>query len=220
MKVLILSCNTGQGHNAAARAVEKIFKERGIDCDLKDTLSFGKVSTSDVISNIYMKMTSNIPWLFRMLYKAGDFVSSRRGQIPSPIYLANTKYANSLYHYIMKNNYDIVLCPHLFPAEAVTYIKRHYNPPITTGFIATDYSCTPFTEETEMDWYFIPHKDISSEYIKKGVPEKKIIPTGIPVLSKFRNKTDKMMARKFLRLGQDSEIFLIMTGSMGFWKYY
>lgn len=216
MKVLILSCNTGQGHNAAATAIAEEFSARGIECTIQDTLAFGKNSTSNVISDGYMKMTAKVPWLFHMVYKAGDFVSAKLSFLPSPIYIANSKYAKPLYQFIVENEYDQVICPHLFPAEALTYIKKHYNPSITTSFVATDYTCTPFTEECKPDWFFIPHKDLIDEYAKKGIPEEKLIPLGIPVLKKFTTRTPKKTARKTLGIQEDSRVFLIMTGSMGF----
>lgn len=41
MKILILSCDTGQGHNSAARAVEEAAGRRSIPCCLANPLSFG-----------------------------------------------------------------------------------------------------------------------------------------------------------------------------------
>ena len=42
MKVLILSCNTGGGHNSAAKAIKEAFDERGHYCCVMDALSFGQ----------------------------------------------------------------------------------------------------------------------------------------------------------------------------------
>ena len=38
MRVLILSCNTGQGHNAAGKAIQETFAGRGIECQMMDAL--------------------------------------------------------------------------------------------------------------------------------------------------------------------------------------
>lgn len=40
MKVLIMSCDTGEGHNSAARALVGAFNRRNIDCTLIDPLVF------------------------------------------------------------------------------------------------------------------------------------------------------------------------------------
>lgn len=44
--------------------------------------------------------------------------------------------------------------------------KGYELPP--TVFVGTDYTCIPFTEETECDYYVIPAKDLEKEYIKRG----------------------------------------------------
>ena len=40
LKVLILSCSTGQGHNTAAEAVREALEARGAECVLLDPFSF------------------------------------------------------------------------------------------------------------------------------------------------------------------------------------
>ena len=36
MRVLILSCNTGEGHNSCGRAIQEAFRGQGIDCEMVD----------------------------------------------------------------------------------------------------------------------------------------------------------------------------------------
>ena len=46
MKALILSCNCGEGHNSAGKALAEQFAHRGIPFALQDTLSFDSERTS------------------------------------------------------------------------------------------------------------------------------------------------------------------------------
>lgn len=214
MKVLILSCNTGQGHNTAGKAVREELLRRGIPCKMLDTLRFGRPKTSGRASKVYVKTTTSFPAAFGLAYKAGGVISSSHRK--SPIYLANTFYSQKLYDYIKKEGYDCIVMPHLFPAEAVTYIRRHYPFRPACFFVATDYTCIPFTEETEMDRYFIPSKELACEYIDRGIPESKLVVTGIPVSKKFRSRKEKLETRRGLGIGTDGPVVLVMTGSMGF----
>lgn len=61
--------------------------------------------------------------------------------------------------------------PHLYPAETITYMKKHNMLPVKAVAIGTDYTCIPFWEETNCDYYIIPHEDLADEYIKRGVPK-------------------------------------------------
>ena len=40
MKILILSCGTGEGHNSAAKAVYDNLKGKNTECEIRDVLSF------------------------------------------------------------------------------------------------------------------------------------------------------------------------------------
>ncbi|MEG2769299.1 MAG: glycosyltransferase, partial [Oscillospiraceae bacterium] len=80
----------------------------------------------------------------------------------------------------------------------------------------TDYTCIPFWGEPEMDAFFAPHKDLVDECVEKGIKREKVVVTGIPVSMRFYDKPTKKAARETLSLPQDKEIYLVMTGSMGF----
>ena len=214
MKVLILSCNTGQGHNAAGRALQEEFTRRGITCRMLDALRFAKPKTSRRASRIYVKTTTSFPDVFGAAYKVAGAVSSSRRK--SPVYFANTFYGKALYRFIKKNEYDCIVMPHLFPAEAMTYIRRHFDRTIPCYGIATDYTCIPFWEETELDYYFVPPLRAGESFLEKGIPAEKLITTGIPVSAKFWEKTDRKEARERLHLPMEKTVFLVMTGSMGY----
>lgn len=215
MRALILSCNTGGGHNAAGKALEEALTRRRIDCEMKDTLAFGSPKTSQRVSGTYINITRTAPKLFGTLYRAGSIISNPK--LKSPVYLANTFYAEKLRRYILDHQFDTVLCPHLFPAEALTYLRAHKRlPNVRVYGVATDYTCTPFWEETDIDRFFIPSKELRPEYEDKGFAPERLIETGIPVMSRFRQKTDRMQARKALGIPCEGRIYLCMTGSMGF----
>lgn len=186
MKVLILSTGTGEGHNSAGKAILEQFQKRGISCDMADVLAFASERAAGYGRRIYVWSTVKATGVFKRAYKAGQAITSSRRK--SPIYYANALYAQKLYNYIVDNQYDTVVMPHLFPAEALTYMLRKHKcrPDIHTYFVGTDYTCIPFTEETEADYYFIAHEELVEEYVQKGIPRDKLVPTGIPVSDCFR----------------------------------
>lgn len=51
LKILILSCNTGSGHNSAAAAIAEYAKTQGVTCDIMDALAFTSEHFSKMISN-------------------------------------------------------------------------------------------------------------------------------------------------------------------------
>lgn len=218
MKVLILSTGTGEGHNSAGKAVLEQFRKRGISCEMADVLAFASEKAASYGRRIYVWSTVKATRVFKGAYRAGRAITSARRK--SPVYYANALYAEKLYHYIVDNGFDTVVMPHLFPAEALTYMLRKHEcrPDIQTYFVGTDYTCIPFTEETEADYYFIAHEELLDEYMKKGIPREKLIPAGIPVSDCFRNLPSREEAREALGMAQEGHCILIMTGSMGYGK--
>lgn len=218
MKILILSCNTGEGHNSSAKAIKIHMDKLCLDSEIKDTLSIASPAISNMVSKAYNYSIKGK--LFYNLYSIGDFVSNHLTWVKSPIYYANKLYAGKLYKHICRYNYDAIIAVHLFAAEALTAIKRGHKLSIPTLFVMTDYTCIPFINETELDMYAIPHQELIDEFASKGIPEKKIIVTGIPI-----NITDVSLPKSEARDKVNSTFgwtescgnwFMIMGGSMGF----
>ncbi len=214
MKALILSTNTGGGHNAAGRAVLEALRARNVEARMRDILLFSGKKSSKVVCDTYVNLTTKAPALFGLAYQAGKFISTSK--FKSVVYYANKPAARRLACYIEKNGFDTVLMPHLFPAETLTAARKNYGLSVKSYAIATDYTCIPFWEETEPDIFFIPHEDLREEFMKKGIPGEKLVVTGIPVARRFTVRRPRQEARQRLGLPQEGRLFLIMTGSMGF----
>ena len=106
MKVLILSCATGEGHNSAAQAIREYFKLHKIECEVVDTLSLISPAASQTASDLYIFSTRTR--LFKLLYHAGTIVSDYKSK--SPVYFANKLYCGKLLEYIKINEYDTIIC--------------------------------------------------------------------------------------------------------------
>ncbi|MBQ8955104.1 MAG: glycosyltransferase [Clostridia bacterium] len=213
MKILILSCNTGGGHNTAAKAVKEEAEREGHEAVIMDYLAFANQMTSDLISNSYIGMARYSPHFFGMIYRAGMAVSTTRHL--SPLYYINIPIAKRLETYLAENPFDGIVMTHLFAAEGFSYLKRR-GVALPVGIaIATDYTCQPFWEDLECDYYILPHEDLTDEYVARGLPRSQLRAFGIPVSSQFGRDETRCDARKMLDLPEDEPLFLVMGGSMG-----
>ncbi len=214
MKVLILSCSTGEGHNSAAQAIYKEFKAEHDEVIKKDFLSlYKKRKKQDFFSSCLNIITKKTPKVFGVLYKAGAFYSSTK--ITSPIYVMNGFYKKDLKRFILENNIDCIVSTHLYAMECISHLKKREEINIKCYAVLTDYTCIPFLEETRQDGYFIPHKFLINEMVDHGIEKEKLYPTGIPVDEKFNDRLSKEEARKKLKLDLNKKIILIMTGGIG-----
>ncbi len=213
MNILILTCRTGDGHNAAAYAMAEEFERRGWTYEVADPIGIRSKKASEAVCSWYNGIIRRTPKVFGAFYHAGRAVSSL--PVKSPVYLANKSYAKRILYYVEKGGFDAVLSTHLFGMEALTALKRKHLLQVPTYGIMTDYTCIPFFAETELDEYYSPHPDLKGEMAAKGLPAQRIVSTGIPVSAKFHTSVTKAEAREALGMPRDKKIAVIMTGGVG-----
>ncbi len=213
MRVLVLSCNTGGGHNSAAYAIKDYFDAKGAECDIRDALAFISKSSSNLVSNGHVLLYKKSPKLFGAVYRFVENHPTREND-RSLIYDFLTLGAKALKEFLSKNQYDEIICTHVFAGMMATATKRKYISDLKIHLVATDYTCTPGTTEIDADSFFIPHKGLIYEYVLSGVPSAKIVPSGIPVRSRFYESIGQNTAKRMLNL-PNKKIVLLMCGSMG-----
>ena len=213
MKVLLLSCSTGEGHNSAAFALQEELESRGVDCVLADPVAFGSEKARKAVANTYNNIIKKVPAAFGMLYKVGDWYSAH--ELPSPIYYANSLYADNLCAFIEEQGFDLVVCTHLYAMEAMTCIHKKGMLSVPCYGVLTDYTCIPFFSDTQLTGYFIPHEELKQEVAAQGIPAERIFCTGIPVSPRFNQSMTRQEARNYLLLEQDRQLILVMTGGVG-----
>ncbi|MEA5059922.1 MAG: glycosyltransferase [Candidatus Pelethousia sp.] len=214
MKILILTCNTGEGHNASARAIKEVFESQGCACDIVDSLSLISERASLLISNWHTKIYRHLPKMFEAGYSYTErhpalLAAKRRNKLTISPGVTN------LYKLLVRGGYDAIICVHVFSATAVSKMRRKFKTTIPSYFVATDYTCSPSVAESGMDLYFIPHGGLLSEFHACGLPAPALAPVGIPIRQAFYEKVAKGPAKALLGLPPDKRNVLLMCGSMG-----
>lgn len=211
MKVLILSCGTGGGHNACARYVEEELKENNIDSQFRDFFEIVNIKGKELSEKLYLSSLGMNGEIFKNVYRLGEIYSKTK--MTSPVYLVNKLHKKALYKYIVENEFDLVVVSHLFPALTLTAINKDKNlKKIPFIAIATDYEPCPFFEEAEEDFLII-QKGLEEKFIAKGIDKKRLINSGIPVSSRFLKEAKNIRNELGIK---NEKVILIMLGSMGF----
>ena len=213
MDALILSCSTGGGHNQAGYAVKEELEHRGHRVTMLDPYELVGKNVDQMVGNGYIRIAQRVPHLFGVLYMLGD--GYRRLPIHSPVYAVNMAMLNKMRQYLQTHTYDVILFPHLYPGEILTYMKSKGISVPKTIFIATDYVCIPFTEEIDCDYYVTPAKELNHDFIRRGIPEEKLISVGIPTKQAFLSPMKKEEAIAQLGLDSRKRYLLLSGGSIG-----
>lgn len=208
MRVLVLSANTGAGHNSAAAAIEEALLARGEICEIVDSLAFISERVSDFISWGHSYVYRKFPRLFGAGYRFEENHSVRF------IYDQCAKGAPALQRKL-NEGWDAVVCVHVFSGMMMTELRRRAGKSLPCVFVATDYTCSPGVSELDMDLFFIPHASLAGEFVRNGVPRERIVASGIPIRRAFYESVEKDEAKRVLGLPREGSMVMLSCGSMG-----
>ena len=214
MRVLILSCDTGGGHNICAKAIQEVFVENGHSCETADAISFVSEKLSKFMDWGHTTMYRHVPKLFRFGY---GFAEKHPAMLDddAAVYKLLTDGTGQLYSFIEAGQFDAIICTHVFSGLLLRQMQKEYPVKLKTAFVGTDYTCSPGTAKSELDYYFIPAASLKEEFIEQGVPAEKIVASGIPVRPEFYTASSKEEAKKKHGIDPCHTHLLMMCGSMG-----
>ncbi len=209
MRILILSANTGGGHNAAAYALQEELNTYGIPSDVEDCLRFISQKTSDFISWGHSYVYKHLPGVFGRVYRLEE-------QHPSAFIADGIALGASKYHaFLAERDYTAVVCVHVFASALVAEEQRKFGKSLPHYFVATDYTCSPGGGDAQADVWYIPDESLRDEFVRCGVPRERIVATGIPIRRDFHEPMEQDEMRRALGLPQDGRIVLLCCGSIG-----
>lgn len=214
MRILLLSCNTGEGHNSTARAIIQVLAARGVECDMNDSLAYLSEGASKFICNWHVRLYRYMPPVFDVGYRMLEHFKPKTDE-ETKLYRLFAIGAKKLAAQIQSREYDAIICTHVFAGMTLTEARREYGVRTPSFLVTTDYTCFPLTDQCQMDGYFLPNPAMKQEFLRYGAREDLMIPSGIPVRQEFYSRGDKRDARVRLKLPTGGKVLLLMGGSMG-----
>ena len=214
MRVLILTCNTGGGHNAVAAALAESFRRLGVSSDTADGLSFISQKASRFVSKWHTRFYRRYPKLYKAGYMSAENDAESNDR-DNPVYRYMARGARRLDRAIQDGGYDAVVCVHVIPAMMMTELRRQRETGPVFCFVATDYTCSPTVGGCTPDVCVIPHEELAEEFVSCGIARETLLAAGIPVRAVFRERGDRAAARSELALPPEGRHIVLMSGSIG-----
>ena len=214
MSTLILTCDTGEGHNSCAKAIKERYDAHGQECEIINPVQFVSERFSEFVTKVHIVIYRKFPNLFRVGYAYVNSHSkfTAKGSLP---YNILARGVDQLYAYILEKQNTSMICVHLLLMMMVSALQDKYAPECLTAFVATDYTRSPGLTDSNPDFCFIPDASLLEEFTCTHIDVSRIIPVGIPVRKQFYEKTDKTLAKKKLGISETADHILMMCGSMG-----
>jgi len=215
MRVLVLSVTAGYGHISTAKAIAEEFTARGAEISVEDLYYQISRLTYDIIDKGYLFSIRHFQRGFKHGYEQME--NSETTRKLASLFTSNRVIAGRLAKYLHEYMPDVILATHPFPGQVLNNLKSQGILNIPCIGVITDYCIHPGWEDCGKLEYIVTSSELLS-YIaqKKSIALEQLAPLGIPVRSMFRNKTDKLEARRRLDLDAHKHTVLLMGGSMGY----
>lgn len=218
MKVSVLSITVGQGHNATSKALARYMESQGHTVSILDTYKYLNPMIGLGVDKGYVFMGRFWPKLNGTIYQGAEKSNGRSDMKASFPWAFADLTKSKMLKYLEEEAPDVVVCPIVMTAIIMTVLREsgRMNRDIPVIGIVTDYSLHPFWEYTDCDTYVCANELMVPSMVHRGIPEQKIMPTGIPVDPKFSRSISREEARDRCGLDPEKYTVLLSAGGMGF----
>jgi len=212
-RVLILSAGSGQGHNQAARALEKaaINHVPSDNVRMLDSLDYTTESFKAIYSRYYIDTVKNAPTLWGWAFDWTD-VPWRNQNMREWFERIN---AQPLVNEIMSFKPDIIINTHFVPAAVTSNLSRHGKLNAHNSIVVTDFYAHATWLVRQFHRYFVAHEEERQQLSSYNIPLERISVSGIPVDPHFSEKKDPAQVRVQLGLVPDLPVVLLAAGAFG-----
>lgn len=201
MKVLILTGNTGGGHNSTALNIQDLCEKNGIETKIFDIVVMEEDIQKVLNNSLYDKVIKYVPDLYRLVYKSSN------NDLVKLLSRMSRPASNALFEMINEYKPDVIVSAHPISVQLIKRFRRkkyEINTPVVQ--IVTDFHPHKVYIDSCVDAYITGSDYTNFDIAKYGIPIYKTYSYGIPIKDKFISEYEI----------KHTNTILIMLGSMGF----
>jgi len=212
-KILSLSISKHTGHFRAAKSIEDAISMVDPTAEVLsiDAMQFFHPISSRIIDKIYFSSLEKMPSLWGSIYDKKDV----EGVLKPVQDFVNKSNFKKLGRLISSYRPQAIVCTQAFPCGLVAYYKRMTGCPIPLIATVTDFWPHRFWFYPEVDTYTIASDWAKVRFREFGVPDAKVVVTGIPIHPHFSDVIDKVATQRAYGLEPGILTVLVMGGSSG-----
>jgi UDP-N-acetylglucosamine:LPS N-acetylglucosamine transferase len=212
-RVLIVSANMGEGHNATGRALDQAVRARwpGVTVGWLDTLDAMGRGVGPVFRGIYVTNVRRTPWLYEFFYRA---VQRHRWFAKASKQFVGAWCGRRMAGHIGRFRPDLILCTYPLGSCGLAWLRRHRDLRTPTGAWVSDFSPHPFWVHAELDLNLVMH-EVALAPATEWVPAARVAVSAPPVVDVFR-PGDRTAARARHGLPAGGFVALVSCGAFGF----
>ncbi|PZS40583.1 MAG: hypothetical protein DLM62_02165 [Pseudonocardiales bacterium] len=212
-KLLVVSADIGEGHNATARAVEERARRLWPGCEIRriDTLDLMGPGVGPGFRWIYRVNVDTTPWLYDFFYRA---LWRYRWFAASSCRVVGVWSGIGLAPIIEEYCPDLVVSTYPLGTGGLDWIRRRGGLDVPVAAIISDFAPHPFWVYSEVDLHYVASQP-SLRAMYQARPDARGAVGAPPVVAAF-HPADKTTARRGCGLPEHGLIVLVSCGSLGF----
>ncbi len=216
--LIVHSSHTG-GHASAAKALEKAFREMGINAKQVNTLSYTDKSVAETqvkLSNFIFKWGKPIRAFFFRKSVEGSKLVKFLGNLALRFKAMHSK---KFINYLKEVKPKVIISTHSQTNAILSYLKERGEVNVPVLSVLTDYKTHIMWAQENISQYYVATENVRDQLVKFGVPKWKVKVTGIPIDPVFAKhsklEAKKAEFRKDLGLDPNVPTLMITAGSLG-----
>lgn len=217
-KILIFYGSYGGGHLSAARSIKEYIDENYSDTEtcIVDCIEYINKSLNKVTTKAYSGMAKNAHWVWKKVYYGAE--DGTFAKLNDKTQKVLSIKLNKL---IRSYKPDLIISTHPFSSHMCAVLKKKKKTNSKIATIITDYA--PHSQwlmyPAYIDYFFVAHDGMKENLLQRGIKEKQIKVTGIPLSNKFLANYDKSKILSEFDLSPKKRTTLFFAGGeQGFGK--
>ena len=215
-KILVLSVSAGSGHVRAAEALCAHARLDFSDLALRhrDLMQLVPSWFRKIYTDWYLRLASGLPEAWGWLYRKTDRepTNSLGGRLRR---LIQRLCAQALFTEIDDFSPDAIICTHFLPAELLASAINRGSLRCPVWVVVTDFDVHQMWVHQGITGYFVANEELAYRLEAAGIPESRIVVTGIPVMPHFAPTLARGHCSAQFALNPDRTTLLMMGGGAG-----
>jgi processive 1,2-diacylglycerol beta-glucosyltransferase len=212
LRIAILSCNYGGGHQRVAEVLADELRQRSPGCHVR---IYDYIETcvghgyNVAFTSLYFGSVRWAPKIYRSFYRATSAI---------PSHSTAQRFINSigkrrLAALLRTQRPDVVICTYCLPAGGMSELKHEGRTDVPCVTVVTDHAVHSQWIHPAVDLYLVSSDRVRDGFVARGIPADRVLPTGIPVSSALGTPLNRHTLRRRYGLDPDLPTILIMMGA-------
>jgi processive 1,2-diacylglycerol beta-glucosyltransferase len=210
--IVILSCSYGGGHTRVAEVLAEEFHRVSPGCrvEIYDYIdSFVGRFRNLVLTRCYFGSVRWVPWLYSWFYQATSTIPPESFGQRWINHLGKQRLAR----FLNARRPDLVVCTYCLPAGAFSELKGEGRTNLPCATVITDHAVHSQWIHPHVDLYLVSSTRVRTGVLARGLPPRRVLATGIPVVSALASAPDREKLRRQYGLDPALPAVLVMVGA-------